>query len=74
MRLKKNTESAMCYLLTISLFGMQTANKNPLKRLCFSGFPNLSFSIGGATSNIKVKLQSIRLNHILFKYTDYQLS
>ena len=29
---------------------------------------------GGATSNIKVKLQSIRLNHILFKYTDYQLS
>ena len=51
MRLKKNTESAMCYLLTISLFGMQTANKNPLKRLCFSGFPNLSFSIGGATRN-----------------------
>lgn len=39
----------MCYLLTISLFGMQTANKNPLKRLCFSGFPNLSFSKGGAT-------------------------
>ena len=30
--------------------------------------------LGGATSNIKVKLQSIRLNHILFKYTDYQLS
>lgn len=28
----------------------------------------------GTTSNIKVKLQSIRLNHILFKYTDYQLS
>lgn len=51
MRLKKNTESAMCYLLTISLFGMQTANKNPLKRLCFSGFPNLSFSKGGATRN-----------------------
>ena len=48
---KKNTESAMCYLLTISLFGMQTANKNPLKRLCFSGFPNLSFSKGGATRN-----------------------
>ena len=41
----------MCYLLTISLFGMQTANKNPLKRLCFSGFPNLSFSKGGATRN-----------------------
>ena len=51
MRLKKNTESAMCYLLTISLFGMQTANKNPLKRLCFSGFPNLSFSKCGATRN-----------------------
>ena len=41
----------MCYLLTILLFGMQTANKNPLKRLCFSGFPNLSFSKGGATRN-----------------------
>ena len=41
----------MCYLLTISLFGMQTANKNPLKRLCFSGFPNLSFSKCGATRN-----------------------
>lgn len=72
MRLKKNTESAMCYLLTISLFGMQTANKNPLKRLCFSGFPNLSFSIGGATRNIKVKPQSIRLNRALFKSSDYQ--
>lgn len=33
-----------------------------------------SVLVGGATSNIKVKLQSIRLNHILFKYTDYQLS
>ena len=53
---KKATESAMCYLLTISLFGMQTANKNPLKRLCFSGFSNLSFSKCGATSTIKVKL------------------
>lgn len=72
MRLKKNTESAMCYLLTISLFGMQTANKNPLKRLCFSGFPNLSFSKGGATGNIKVKSQSIRLNRTLFKSADYQ--
>ena len=41
----------MCYLLTISLFGMQTANINPLKRLCFSGFPNLSFSKCGATRN-----------------------
>lgn len=69
---KKATESAMCYLLTISLFGMQTANKNPLKRLCFSGFSNLSFSKCGATSNIKVKSQSIRLNRTLFKSSDYQ--
>lgn len=56
MRLKKKHRISHVLSAYNFAFGMQTANKNPLKRLCFSGFPNLSFSKCGATSTIKVKL------------------
>ena len=49
-------------------------NKKSRFRLEIRILLSFAFLQSGATSNIKVKLQSIRLNHILFKYTDYQLS
>ena len=62
MRLKKKHRISHVLSAYNFAFGMQTANKNPLKRLCFSGFPNLSFSKCGATSTIKVKSLSIHLD------------
>ena len=40
--------------------------------IVFQRVHNLSLSLCGATSNIKVKSQSIQLNRTLFKGSDYQ--
>ena len=46
--------------------------KRTLELSLIQGFSKIEKFFGGATSNIKVKSQSIRLNRILFKYIDYQ--
>lgn len=46
--------------------------RKSLKCLIFRDLPNLKSLKSGATSNIKVKPQSIRLNRTLFKSSDYQ--
>jgi len=46
--------------------------KNPRISLKFRDLHRFSFLKSGATSNIKVKPQSIRLNRTLLKNSDYQ--
>jgi len=46
--------------------------KRTLELSLIQGFSKIEKLFGGATSNIKVKPQSIRLNRTLFKSSDYQ--
>jgi len=46
--------------------------KRTLELSLIQGFSKIEKLFGGATSNIKVKSQSIRLNRTLFKSADYQ--
>lgn len=72
MGLKKSHRISNFLLHQIAYFCGQYIKKKPLKYSYFSGFHDFSFCKSGATSNIKVKSQSIRLNRTLFKSSDYQ--
>lgn len=72
MGLKKSHRISNFLLHQIAYFCGQYIKKKPLKYSYFSGFHDFSFCKSGATRNIKVKPQSIRLNRTLFKNSDYQ--